>query len=106
MKYVLNKNVGEYKKGKEVDVGNTLVGILYTWIALGFLDEVGGKWKPKMNEIYHFVENDGSIVTDDYTCFSIEKNRLDFGNCFPNEAKATEARDKIKELLNGLKQYE
>ncbi len=113
MKYILNRDVGEYKKGTEfihknnpTNIEKTIEKIaIGTWLALGWLDEVDGKWKPEnMNEEYWYIGPDLS-VTRMFFCVDsrIDENLIDVGNCFPTRAKAEEARDKIKELLASLK---
>ena|SRR3990167_8211088 len=62
-------------------------------------------WKPKEEEEYWFIANDGIIHSYKRVqgVKDWDEDRLQFGNIFPTKEKAEEARDKVKALLLSLR---
>ncbi len=115
MKYALNRDIGSNKKGKIFvknenrwsDEEGELFDInqwslLHTWLALGWLDEVDGKWKPEESELMWSITEDLEVRQLWPTC-NIGIKNIKVRNAFPTKEKAEEARDAIKKLLAELK---
>lgn len=61
------------------------------------------KWVPKACDIYYCIGADGEVFDDQFDDYLLDFAKLEFGNVFKTKKQATEARDKIKELLRGLR---
>jgi hypothetical protein len=59
----------------------------------------GKKWVPALDERYYFVGSDGSVVSLHYINTQIEIDRVKIGNCFPDEASASRAAERVKKAL-------
>lgn len=53
-------------------------------------------WKPKKAELYFYYDNEGFIYESIYSGGSIDKNRLDLGNCFKTREQANHMVEKLK----------
>lgn len=58
---------------------------------------------PKEGDEFWYFHADGEILHENYNNTQWHKDKLQFGNCFKTEKEATEARDKVKQLLNELR---
>ncbi len=65
--------------------------------------ECGKPWKPKDDDFYFAVENDGNITKSQYLNDSIDRERLSFGNVFRTATEAQSAAEKVKKLLLSLR---
>ena len=61
-------------------------------------------WKPKEKELYFYYDSEGLIYESVYSGGSIDKNRLEFGNCFKTRKKAEHMVEKLK-VINELKKF-
>lgn len=60
-------------------------------------------WKPEKDGHYYYYDNDGRTYQSSYCEDSIDKCRLEFGNCFKTQEEAKHMAEKlrvIKELRN------
>lgn len=60
-------------------------------------------WKPKNNELYYILKNEGTIIEDYYT-HSVDKRRYLIGNCFKTREEAEFALERQK-VITELKRY-
>lgn len=61
-------------------------------------------WKPKEKELYFYYDSEGLIYESISSGGSIDKNRLEFGNCFKTRKKAEHMVEKLK-VINELKNF-
>lgn len=61
-------------------------------------------WKPKEKELYFYYDSEGLIYESVYSGGSIDKNRLDLGNCFRTREQAKHMVEKLK-VINELKNF-
>lgn len=61
----------------------------------GYLEEHTGKWTPKEHEVYWYILGTGRVGDTVNTDGEWDKKTITFGNCYPTEEAATEARDAI-----------
>ena len=57
------------------------------------------EWKPKENEEYWIIKEDGEIIDYLWVGTEEEKARLEFGNAFKSFRQAEKAREEIKSIL-------
>ena len=65
----------------------------------GFAEEVkeSGWWKPKENEKYYFIDNNGDVETDRwYRSYVVDTSRFIIGNCFKTTRAAEDWRYYLK----------
>lgn len=60
------------------------------------------RWKPERLKEYYFIDSYGEINCDTWMNDESNIDHYKFRNCFPTEAKAKSARDKIRNLLQEL----
>lgn len=53
-------------------------------------------WEPKEKELYFYYDSEGLIYESVYSGGSIDKNRLDLGNCFRTREQARHMVEKLK----------
>lgn len=61
-------------------------------------------WKPKEKELYFYYDSEGLIYESVYSGGSIDKNRLDLGNCFKTRKEAEHMVEKLT-VINELKNF-
>lgn len=61
-------------------------------------------WKPKEKELYFYYDSEGLIYESISSGGSIDKNRLEFGNCFKTRKEAKHMVEKLK-VINELKNF-
>lgn len=61
-------------------------------------------WKPEKDEHYYYYDNDGRTYQSSYCEDSIDKRRLEFGNCFKTQEEAKHMAEKLK-VINELKNF-
>ena len=54
------------------------------------------RWKPEMDQEYYRLGSDSSVNVDEWCDLSIDRNRLEIGNCFQTEEEAEKAVEKLK----------
>lgn len=64
----------------------------------GFAEEVkeSGWWKPRFNEEYYFVSNNGSVQLDPWGNDELDEYRYSMGGCFKTKTAAERYRDYLK----------
>lgn len=62
---------------------------------------VDRKWKPRENDSYYFIDNDGDILDYVWEGDDYDTDLYNFGNCFRTHEEAEVMAEKIKELLKG-----
>ena len=53
-------------------------------------------WKPEKDGHYYYYDNDGRTYQSSYCEDSIDKRRLEFGNCFKTQEEAKHMAEKLK----------
>lgn len=97
---VFVKNIGcssLKKKFSQVDIGYTATD---DWEVV----EEKEVWKPKKGERYCFYDSEGAIYEIKYDGDSIDKNRLDLGNCFKTRQEAEHMVEKLK-IIKELRDF-
>ena len=61
-------------------------------------------WKPEKDGHYYYYDNDGRTYQSSYCEDSIDKRRLEFGNCFKTQEEAKHMAEKLK-VINELKNF-
>lgn len=61
-------------------------------------------WKPEKDGHYYYYDNDGRTYQSSYCEDSIDKCRLEFGNCFKTQEEAKHMAEKLK-VINELKNF-
>lgn len=61
-------------------------------------------WKPEKDGHYYYYDNDGRTYQSSYCEDSIDKCRLEFGNCFKTKEEAEHMIEKLK-VINELKKF-
>lgn len=61
-------------------------------------------WKPEKDGHYYYYDNDGRTYQSSYCEDSIDKRRLEFGNCFKTKEEASHMIEKLK-VINELKKF-
>ena len=61
-------------------------------------------WKPEKDGHYYYYDNDGRTYQSSYCEDSIDKRRLEFGNCFKTRKEASHMIEKLK-VINELKKF-
>lgn len=66
----------------------------------GFAKEVieSGRWKPKSDEMYYFLDSAGTIMMDPLVNDEFDESRYSVGNCFKTKAAADRYRDYLKAI--------
>lgn len=115
-RYKLLKDTPAFKAGTECyieEAGNMVPcrGISYTIvhkdqlennpnILTDWFEEIKEptRWKPKMDQMYYFLDSDGSVVDDDWNGWSIDDDRFEIGNCFQTKEEAEQVAEYLKAL--------
>lgn len=86
------------------DLDKELVEDYTRGTALRIEDLVSENDWPKEGDKFWYFDNDGEIIAKIYKSnIYWYDDLITFGNCFKTEKEATEARDKVKQLLNELR---
>lgn len=63
-------------------------------LLLGKYEIAKSPWKPKINDLYYFVDPDGFIVDEHNTVAIFDRNMLKLGNCYKTRELAEANKDK------------
>ena len=85
------------KRFSQVDIAHTAAD---DWEIV----EESKAWKPKEKELYFYYDSEGLIYESISSEGSIDKNRLEFGNCFKTRKEAEHMAEKLK-VINELKNF-
>ena len=85
------------KRFSQVDIAHTAAD---DWEVV----EKSKVWKPKEKELYFYYDSEGLIYESISSGGSIDKNRLEFGNCFKTRKEAEHMVEKFK-VINELKNF-
>ena len=85
------------KRFSQVDIAHTAAD---DWEVV----EKSKVWKPKEKELYFYYDSEGLIYESISSEGSIDKNRLEFGNCFKTRKEAEHMAEKLK-VINELKNF-
>ena len=85
------------KRFSQVDIAHTAAD---DWEIV----EESKAWKPKEKELYFYYDSEGLIYESISSGGSIDKNRLEFGNCFKTRKEAEHMVEKLK-VINELKKF-
>ena len=85
------------KRFSQVDIAHTAAD---DWEIV----EESKAWKPKEKELYFYYDSEGLIYESISSGGSIDKNRLEFGNCFKTRKEAEHMAEKLK-VINELKNF-
>lgn len=69
-----------------------------------FFEEVSNRWKPVKNQLFWYIDLQGSVYSSYWDNDYISGYFFDFGNCFSTREAAESARDKVKSLLLELQE--
>ena len=62
------------------------------------------RWQPELHEPWFHITADGQIAREIWTDAPADRARWRVGNCFPTREQAEEARERIREVLQRLRQ--
>ncbi len=109
MKYKLLKKISNLEPGdimdstKELSNCHTVI-LTQLLLDLGYIKEDDGKWEPKEEEDYWYIDNDGETDHTSWHDDSFDRGVKHFSGIYQTEQEAISARDRIKEFVkNGFK---
>lgn len=108
--YALNRDWTMFSKGelfKKNDDGCTIYTPISNEDILAripdeYLDEKSHTWRPNEDGAYHYIDNDGTVLNEEYYINDdhTDKGRLAIGNCFKTAQEANSMRDWLKARQN------
>ena len=101
-------NQNKYRIGKEglcvyrdgFWEGHLDYSFLLECLLLGKYEIAKSPWKPKINDLYYFVDPDGFIADEHNTVTIFDRNMLKLGNCYPTKELAEKDIEKWKKFYN------
>ena len=92
------------KSGKVLEVPLNIVTIIDMDSNDWEVAEKSKIWKLEKGRHYYYYDNDGRTYESSYCEDSIDKRRLEFGNCFKTRKEASHMIEKLK-VINELKKF-
>jgi hypothetical protein len=68
-----------------------------------WFDQTIYRFKPGMDEIYWLVSDTGEVITSSWDDHTVDRKRLETGNCFESLRQAQDAADGLKAFFDNRK---